>query len=213
MTDADKISFRKTLANKLREELKLVESRCNRYYSVPGRGPPVNLNHKPQPLLASDMITRVDISDNVEPTPESFKAECLETLTFDKPGAPKFYLRDFGLMVLEIHNRQPNWSLRAYNSFWFARTLGDVITAMRNPQTQSPELVNKLAGCLANIGGFGRIVRSNQAEVSELIVKIKDAIRANDQMVSYLCIPVCQLPHFPQGSRQMGGWRGGAKSK
>lgn len=113
---------------------------------------------------------------------------CLGTFTFSDK---KFYLRDLGLMVREIHKFHPEFVLGKYDSYWFCRTLMDVITEMKNP-TSTTKGLEKKAGSLS-LRHFPtlRLIQSNPAQVTQLVTEIKAEIQKSDQRVSHhilICI-------------------------
>lgn len=88
-------------------------------------------------------------------------------------------------MAREVHNYQPSGSLQKHNSFWFTRTLMDLIMAMKEC-TFVGQNKSDLAGCL-NLHPFRFIpaMKPNPVEIEDLIVKTKQAVINDDQRVSY----------------------------
>lgn len=184
MNDDEKRTMTEQLRAKLKEELKQIKLRTDRYitpsnnFSMSSRA----MKSDPPPLVALDKIFRVDLKDGSEPTEHSLNAICLDTLTFD---TRKLYLRDLVIMVREIHAIHPEYSLRQYNCYWFARTLADILTMIKNPTTDTPKTVDEKAGCVSGIPTrLARVVQSNPTEVTHLVIKIESAIMEDDRRVS-----------------------------
>lgn len=199
MTEGEKKSLKDKIRARLKGELLCIQSRAQQasaqaklfaktssYQSSP------SLQKLTNEYASIDRVARMDLKGD-EPE-DVLSSQLLQTFTFPNE---KFYLRDLGLMLRDIHYLHPAYTLREHNCYWFARSLVDVFMAMKHPTSTAPDNTVSQPGALRMAHRMHyNIIKPNPAEVAGMVSRIETAIEEDDKLVSGIVL-LCFLIDFP----------------